>query len=343
MSSAGELEERKRFVTGVLQAAGELAQGDHVDSCDQLEGGWSRFSHIAVVRGLDAGERRYVVRVKAPYGLFDTDIIAEYNVFVGLQELALPTPRVFGLHETADNPFGGQLFAMEFLPGDAVNVWRARDHALLKQDWAGRRGIASDVVAAAARIHSISPGQAPPGVPHISYAQQVERWYATYAEAGFNRDPVLEEAFWWLRNNAPGGGAQGLVHGDFRIGNMLVDSGRVTAILDWELAYVGDVRFDLGYMATDYMAGRHLRPKTDLLGAVAEREWFFAEYERLTGAPLDPDAVRAFSVLGLVSLMAMTYKGLRRYADGRNPDFRRAWARFGLPGMRHELSELMEW
>jgi aminoglycoside phosphotransferase (APT) family kinase protein len=214
---------------------------------------------------------------------------------------------------------------------------------LLKEDWAGHRGIAIDVVASAARIHSIAPAQAPAGVPHISYAEQVERWYETYAEAGFNRDPVLEEAFWWLRDNTPSGGVQGLVHGDFRIGNMLVESGRVSAILDWELAYVGDVRFDLGYIATDYMAGKHLRPKTDLLGAVAEREWFFAEYERLSGAPLDRGAVRAYSVLGLVSLMAMTYKGLRRYADGRNLDFRRAWARFGLPGMRQELTELMVW
>jgi len=343
MNSGDMLEERKRLLSDLLQAAGELANGEHVVSCEQLEGGWSRFSHIAVVHAPDAAERRYVVRVKAPYGLFDTDIIAEYNVFAGLQELALPTPRVFGLYDAVDNAFGGELFVMEFLPGSAVNVWRARDHALLQEDWAGARGIATDMVAYAARIHSISVGQAPAGVPHITYAEQVERWYATYAEAGFNRDPVLEEAFWWLRDNAPRDARPGLVHGDFRIGNMLIDSGRVSAILDWELAYVGDVRFDLGYVATDYMAGKHLRPKTQLLGAVAEREWFFGEYERLTGAPLDREAVRTFSVLGLVSLMAMTYKGLRRYVDGRNRDFRRAWARYGLPGMREELTELMGW
>ena len=122
------------------------------------------------------------------------------------------------------------------------------------------------------------------GLPAIRYDEQVERWRATYEEAGFNRDPVLEEAFHWLVENAPADERTGLVHGDFRIGNMLIDAGRVSAILDWELAYIGDVRFDLGYIATQYMAGKHLRPKTDLLGAVAEREWFFAEYERLTGA-----------------------------------------------------------
>ena len=60
-------------------------------------------------------------------------------------------------------------------------------------------------------------------------------------------------------------------------------------------------RFDLGYMATDYMAGKHLRPKTRLIGAIADREWFFSEYERLTGQPLDRQAVTVFGTgFGLV-------------------------------------------
>ena len=63
----------------------------------------------------------------------------------------------------------------------------------------------------------------------------------------------------------------------------------------------------------------------------------------MTGAELDREAIRAFSVLGLVSLMSMTYKGLRRYFDGQSTDFRRAWARYGLPGMRQELTVLMNW
>jgi aminoglycoside phosphotransferase (APT) family kinase protein len=343
MTEAEVLSARRELVTRLLRAADEISPQDRVEECVQLEGGWSRFSHIARVRRHDSGERRYVVRVKAPHGLFDTDLVAEYNIFTALQELDLPTPRVFGLHTEADNPFGGELFVMEFLPGRSANVWRARDHEGLRADWEGARGIARDLVTYAARIHSVGPEWAPAGLPQLSFLQQVDSWRETYQEAGFHRDPVLEEAFHWLGQNPPPGALVGLVHGDFRIGNMLIDSGRVSAILDWELAYMGDVRFDLGYIATDYMAGKHLRPKTNLLGAVAEREWFFAEYERLSGGDLDRQAVRAFSVLGLASLMAMTYKGLRRYVEGRNTDFRRAWARYGLPGMRQELTALMEW
>ena len=343
MTDGELLAARKELLTRLLREADEIGPHERIERCDQLEGGWSRFSHIATAVGPCGGDRTYVVRVKAPYGLFDTDLVAEFNVFRALQELDLPTPRAFGLHTEVDNPFGGELFLMDFMPGRSANVWRARDHDALRSDWDREHGIALDLVTYAARIHSIGPEWAPSGLPAIRYDEQVERWRATYEEAGFNRDPVLEAAFHWLVENAPADERTGLVHGDFRIGNMLIDAGRITAILDWELAYIGDVRFDLGYIATQYMAGKHLRPKTDLLGAVAEREWFFAEYERLTASRLDPQVVRTFSVLGLASLMAMTYKGVRRYVDGRNTDFRRAWARFGLPGMRQELTALMDW
>ena len=68
------------------------------------------------------------------------------------------------------------------------------------------------------------------------------------------RDPVTEEAFAWLRSRVPGEPQIGVVHGDYRIGNALVHEGRVTAVLDWELAYVGDVRFDLGYLMLERLA-----------------------------------------------------------------------------------------
>jgi aminoglycoside phosphotransferase (APT) family kinase protein len=344
VTESGVLTERSALITRLLREAGEIEAPDAVVQCDQREGGWSRFSHIARVDGSASGRnRRYVVRVKAPYGLFDTDLAVEYELFRALEPLDLPTPRAFGLHSDPENPFGGELFVMDFLPGRSPNVWRSRDHEALRADWEGARGVAADLVAYTARIHSIAGERMPARLPRSSFAGRVQDAREMYEEAELHRDPVLEEAFAWLGEQAPAPVREGLVHGDLRIGNTLIETGRVSAILDWELASIGDVRFDLGYIATEYMGGKHLRPKTDLLGAVAEREWFFAEYERLSAGALDRDAVEAFSVLGLVALMAMTYKGVRRYLDGQNTDFRRAWARFGLPGMREELTTLMRW
>jgi aminoglycoside phosphotransferase (APT) family kinase protein len=334
--------ERRSLLTRVLVEAGELQPEDKVTEIDQLEGGWSRWSHVARARSRDS-ERRYVIRVKAPFGLFDTDLVVEYELFRMLEDVDLPTPRVFGLERSPENPFGGEFFVMEFLPGHAPNLWRARDHAALRADWDGERSIATDLVADLAQLHNIRPERVPEGVPVTDFSEHVAHWRKTYEDNRMVRDPVLEEAFAWLTERVPADVPLGLVHGDFRIGNTLIEDGRVTAVLDWELAYVGDVRFDLGYFALEYTAGRHLRPKTSLMGGVADGEWFLSEYERLTDLPLDREVVRTYGVLGLASLIAMTAVGVRRYAEGKTTDIRRVWARFGVPGMREELAKLMEW
>jgi aminoglycoside phosphotransferase (APT) family kinase protein len=334
--------ERRSLLTQVLRDASELTAGEQIVDTRQLEGGWSRWSHIATARTHE-GERRYVVRVKAPYGLFDTDIALEYDVFRELEHLDVPTPRAFGLTESADNPFGGEFFVMDFLAGHAPNLWRAKDHLALREDWEGGRGIANDLVATMARIHSVGAETAPASLPRVDYASHVGHWRGVYEQNRSIRDPVLEEAFDWLEQRAPADPPLGIVHGDFRMGNMLIGDGRVTAILDWELAYVGDVRFDVGYFSLDYTAGKHLRPKTDLMGGAVEREWFYEEYERLSGRALDREVVRTYAVLGLASLGAMTCVGVRHYAEGRTSDVRRVWARFMSPGQRQDMAALMEW
>jgi aminoglycoside phosphotransferase (APT) family kinase protein len=334
--------ERLSLLTRILREAGELHDDEEVTGVTQLEGGWSRWSHIATARLRD-GERRYVVRVKAPFGLFDTEIDVEYDIFKALESVDVPTPRAFGLQESADNPFGGEFFIMDFLSGHAPNLWRAKDHAALQADWGDARGIAQDTVTTLARIHSVGADRLSASLPRLTYPEHVAHWRTQYEEHRLVRDPILEEAFDWLAGRVPDDPPVGLVHGDYRIGNTLIGDGHVTAVLDWELAYVGDVRFDVGYFALEYTAGKHLRPKTSLMGGVADGAWFLDEYERQTGRPLDREVVRTYSALGLASLMAMTAVGIRRYTDGQTTDVRRVWARFGVPGMRQELTQLMGW
>ena len=338
------LPDQRALLTTILREAGELSEDEQVTAITQLEGGWSRWSHIADATGAE-GERRYVVRVKAPSGLFDTDIVVEYDLFRALEAVDVRTPRAFGLSKQADNPFGGEFFVMEFLSGHAPNLWRARDHEALAASWReGGRGIARDTVATLATIHAVEQDAVPANVPRISYAEQLAHWQGMYEDNFLVRDPILEEAFAWLASRPPGPDPPiGLVHGDYRMGNTLIEDDRVTAVLDWELAYVGDVRFDVGYFALDYTAGKHLRPKTALTGGVADRAWFLEEYERLTGRALDREVVATYSAMGLASLMAMTAVGIRRYHEGRTTDVRRVWARWGLPGMRQELAQLMGW
>src|SRR5215217_1218819 len=303
-----------------LRSVGELGEREQIDAVVQLSGGWSRHSYEA-----RAGDRSYIVRVKPPGGLLDTDLVAEYAIYDGLQDSGVAIPRVYFLDGADDTPFGGPYFVMDRVNGRAANTFRVSDRQWLEENWRDSRSIATDVAANLATLHGVDAEHLADAIPRLGYDEVVARWQAVYEEKHITRDPITEEAFVWLAERVPADTWTGLVHGDYRVGNALVEDGRVTAVLDWELAYIGDVRFDLGYLALDRVAGKHLRPVTPLLNAIADKEWFLAEYERLTGKPVDREVVRTFSVLGVMMLLATTYLGIWMHVHGRTDDFRMAW------------------
>lgn len=337
--------DRARLVTDALRAAGQLGPQDRVTDVSQLSGGWSRHSFVAVAEMASGDRRRYIVRVEAPGGVLETDIASEYALYHALDgEADIATPSVYHFEDGSDNAFGNRFIVMEHISGRAANAFRRPDRQWLQDDWEGSRGIAPDMVENLARLHTFAVDRLPAGaVPELDYLDVVSRWQTVYEEKHLVRDPVTEEAFHWLRSRVPVDTQTGVVHGDYRIGNALVDDGRVTALLDWELAYVGDVRFDLGYLALERLAGKHLRPVTQLLNAFADSDWFFGEYARLTGRPVDPEVVRTFSVLAIMMLLSTHYMGIWMYKHGRSTDFRLAWNRFGVVGLRQDLTALMEW
>jgi aminoglycoside phosphotransferase (APT) family kinase protein len=340
-----EGDERAAFVTHALSTAGVLADGHTISRVEQLSGGWSRHSHIART-GPDADdERQFIVRVEAPGGVLETDIAAEYALYHALDdEPEIRTPHVYYFDGSGDNPFGNRLMIMEHVDGRAANAFRRSDRTWLEEDWNGPQKIAIDMVENLARLHTLPTDRLPQGtVPELGFLEVVDRWQTVYEEKHLVRDPVTEEGFRWLRGRVPAQERRGIVHGDYRIGNALVQDGRLTALLDWELAYVGDVRFDLGYLALERLAGKHLRPVTPLLNAFADSEWFFESYGRLTGRPVDREVVRTFSVLGIMMLLSTHYMGIWMYKHARSSDFRLAWNRFGAVGLRQDLTSLMEW
>lgn len=336
---------REAEITLALRESGELGAGDRIAELAQLSGGWSRHSYVATAQLAAGGTRSYIVRVEAPGGVLDTDLEAEYALYRALDgEDHIATPSVYHFAGSTENAFGNRFIIMEHVDGVAPNAFRRTDREWLEQDWRGERGIANDMVENLARLHTFSHERLPAGtVPELGFLDVVDRWSGIYEQRRLIRDPVTEEAVHWLRERVPADTQTGVVHGDYRVGNTLVEGGRITAILDWEIAYVGDVRFDLGYLALQRLAGKHLRPATPLLNAFAEADWFFDRYAELTGRPVDREVVRTFSVLGIMMLLATHYMGFWMYVNGHSTDFRLAWNRFGLIGLRQDLTELMAW
>lgn len=327
-------------VLETLIAAGQVepSQRSRDWRITQLAGGWSR--HTYQVTGCD---RSYVIRVKPPGSLLDTDLEREYLTHRALGDTEIPLPRSFGVNTDPDNPFGGPYFVMGVVSGSAPSTWQRADRDQLESNWSDSRSLGTDLVHLLTQIHE----QPTTGFTHLgeplTFEQVVNGWQTTFEKQRLVRDPVIDEAFTWVRSRPPDPVAPAVVHGDYRIGNAMLVDDRISAVMDWELSYLGDPRFDLGYVGLDYLAGSFVRRGSELLCAVADRDWFYAEYERRTGRPVDREVVRTYAALGALALLTILHTGVRMYSDGRTDDARLAWTHYAIPGLRLELTKIMRW
>jgi aminoglycoside phosphotransferase (APT) family kinase protein len=328
----------------LIQASGSAGDRAEVVALTQLEGGWSRHTYALTVSDPDSSEpAEYIARVRPADSVLDTDLGQEFQIYELIGDEPLPSPGVHGYQPAEDTPFGGPFFVMDRLPGETVNVWRQPDRRDLAENWEGSRSLAEDFVDHLAAIHAVRPEKMAGAAVARDFRQTVGRWRGIYEEVRLVSDPVVEEAYAWVLDNEPPAVEPRLVHGDYRIGNCLVDGGRISGILDWELSTLGDHRFDLGYMSLDYSAGRFVSRGSPLLGAVADRDWFEARYAATTGETVDRSVVNVFAALGALMLFSIMGTGLRLYADGESSDIRAAWSRYVFPGLRADLASLMAW
>jgi aminoglycoside phosphotransferase (APT) family kinase protein len=205
--------------------------------------------------------------------------------------VAVPRPRW-----VCDDPavLGAPFLVMDRLEGEAVGRRVVREPALAE----ARRALPAQMGEQLARIHALPlegldflPRPAPGLSPALAAVERSARQLAGFGEP----HPVLELALRWLRARAPGCSAPVLVHGDFRVGNLMVGPAGLVGVFDWEFAHVGDPAEDLAWPCVrSWRFGQdELR-----LGGVGQPEEFFAAYERAGGRPVDRAAVGYWEVLG---------------------------------------------
>jgi aminoglycoside phosphotransferase (APT) family kinase protein len=147
--------------------------------------------------------------------------------------------------------------------------------------------LASDLAAAMAGIHALPPAELA-FLPKLDPAQGVEGLARQFEEAGGDR-PTIALGLAWLRENLPPPAPPVVVHGDFRIGNLMVHEGRLSGVLDWELAHLGDGHEDLAYgCMTVWRFGRLDKQGFGLTGVDA----LARAYQDAGGEPFDPARFR---------------------------------------------------
>lgn len=155
-----------------------------------------------------------------------------------------------------------------------------------------RLALVADLARELARLHAIPVALVPVGLPADSPAAMVEALATRFESYGGDR-PVMALAIAWLRAHVPARAAPVLLHGDFRLGNLMVDEQGLAAVLDWELCHLGDRHQDLAFgCIASWRFGALDRPAF----GVGMLEDLFAAYERESGVAVEPARFRFWLV-----------------------------------------------
>ncbi|KZL18261.1 putative aminoglycoside phosphotransferase [Pseudovibrio axinellae] len=216
---------------------------------EKFPGGQSNPTYKLVTTG-----KTYVLRAKPPGTLLKSAhmVDREYRVMGALAESDVPVPEVYHLSEN-DSPIGTMFFIMEYVDGRIF--W---DPALPKSTNDERMAIFGEMNRVLAALHSVSPnaiGLMDYGKPGNYFARQTGRWIKQYKASETASIPSMNKLMAWLEANmVADDGDSSLVHGDFRLDNLIFHptEPRIIAVLDWELSTLGHPLADLAYQCMQW-------------------------------------------------------------------------------------------
>jgi aminoglycoside phosphotransferase (APT) family kinase protein len=208
------------------------------------------------------------------------------RLMIAASEVGVPAPKVRAILEPADGL--GRGYVTDRIEGETLGQRIVRD-----EKFAGARTVMArqcgEILAA---IHRIELARVPflvrqDAAAHVeAHRQIVDR---------FNlRLPALDMALRWSAENAPKNARHSVVHGDFRLGNLIVGEDGVRCVLDWELGQSGDPMEDLGWLCIRTWRFGGSAP----VGGFGSREDLYRGYEKASGYPVDPAHVRFWEAFG---------------------------------------------
>ncbi|GHD27818.1 phosphotransferase [Halioglobus pacificus] len=199
---------------------------------------------------LSAGGRDYVLRRKPPGELLASAhaVDREFRVISALADTDVPVPQTYALCED-NSVIGSMFYVMEYLDGRVF--WDPSLPEISDND--ERTAIYDDMNRVLAALHMVDPdavGLSDYGRPGNYFERQVSRWTKQYRASETEHSPAMERLIEWLPANMPADdGVSGLVHGDYRLDNVMFHptEPRIIAVLDWELSTLGHPLADLAY------------------------------------------------------------------------------------------------
>jgi aminoglycoside phosphotransferase (APT) family kinase protein len=277
----------------------------------RIPGGASRESYL-----VEAGDgRRWVLRCDPPGAQSFATLDLEHRLIEAATEAGVDVPRIVAFAAAGDAGLGEREgYLMDHVPGDSV-----APRLLRKDEYAGAREVLGPQLGAAlARIHSIDPASVeglalPDGNPALAAC---DLWEAEIDRIG-EPLPGVEAGLRWLRLNAPPAPDRlAVVHGDFRLGNFIVDPNGLAAVIDWELANGGDPAEDIGWLVIrSWRFGNDEKP----VGGIGELGPFLDAYEEAGGVRPDAERLGWWEAMGNVKWAVICARQALDHMTGARP------------------------
>jgi aminoglycoside phosphotransferase (APT) family kinase protein len=338
MSAAYSPDEfRARLVDYLTEVSGVIAT---VDRAEPLAGGASRDMWL-IEATFDREPQKLVLRRDLPTTMLDSSLTRaqEFQLMQAAYAHGVKVARPRFLCED-ERVLGAPFFLMDFVPGIAIG----RKVVQMPELAEARARLPQQMAEALAAIHAIDPQAhqlvflSAPAQGHTP-AQDAIAQCRSILDSLEIAHPAFEFALRWANEHAPPPLRICLIHGDFRIGNLIVDETGLAAVADWEFAHIGDPLEELGYCCMrDWRFGMgRLR-----MGGIADREPFIQAYEQISGLTIDRQAVDYWEFLGNLRWGIICLTQANRHLSGRDPSVELASLGRRSAEMQYEMLHLIE-
>ena len=272
-----------------------------VENLHTLTGGASRttYSFDAVT----AAERRRLILRSAPVDNRFAGMELEAAVQEAAAEAGAPVPHIV-IASNSVAALGNPFLICDEVAGETIvrRIQRSLDDT-------GRAALLEQCAQALAAIHRARTDAA-----GLVERDEIAEWRQRLDELG-DTTATFEWAFRWLEANRPPPSAPRLVHGDFRMGNLIVDGSTLAAVLDWEAVHIGEIYEDLAWFCV--RAWRFGAPAELAAGGLGSIEDFITAYERAGGTPVDRAALLWWQVLGTLKWGIICRYQAERHLSGQ--------------------------
>jgi aminoglycoside phosphotransferase (APT) family kinase protein len=312
--------ERQQFDVAALQEY----MRQHVDgysgdlTLEQFKGGQSNPTFKLTANG-----QCYVMRAKpgpAAKLLASAHAIdREFRVMDALHKAGFPAARQYALC-TDESVIGRAFYIMEFIEGRVL--WDQSLPGMTKAERAAHYDEMNRVMAQLHTIDYAAIGLAEFGKPGNYFKRQIDRWTKQYKASETEKIDAMDNLIEWLPNNIPEGDDTSIVHGDYRLDNMMFHptEPRILAVLDWELSTLGHPLADFSYHCMSWhIPEGQFRGIAGLdhksLGIPSEQE-YIAKYCERTGKTIRKEDFTFYLAYNMFRMAGILQGIMKRYVDG---------------------------